>query len=190
MYIMSSFRPPLLPVEMVYPFLCATLTRIICVYSSGGLGSSLLHTCILFVQSSSASLSPPWTRPVLRFLTAVTVSNMVQADQVYNVFLILIFFSWSINLDRAAGCYIMPLAGAYISDYVLGKYRTILYISLVYCAGHLLLALWDGRMGLCAGVQIIHPFLSDVMMVFFNRSSLSDGQLRLLSIEGSAALAA
>ena len=39
--------------------------------------------------------------------------------------------------------YFTPLLGALISDGVLGKYRTILTLSLVYCLGHFALALDD-----------------------------------------------
>lgn len=41
------------------------------------------------------------------------------------------------------GVYFMPLFGAWLSDQVLGRYKTILYVSLFYCAGHLLMALGD-----------------------------------------------
>jgi proton-dependent oligopeptide transporter, POT family len=41
------------------------------------------------------------------------------------------------------GVYFMPLLGAWLSDRVLGRYRTILYISLFYCLGHGVLALTD-----------------------------------------------
>ena len=37
--------------------------------------------------------------------------------------------------------YFFPLAGALLSDTVLGKYRTIFWLSLVYCAGHGALAM-------------------------------------------------
>jgi len=36
--------------------------------------------------------------------------------------------------------YATPFIGAVIADWLLGKYRTILYLSLVYCAGHAVLA--------------------------------------------------
>lgn len=39
--------------------------------------------------------------------------------------------------------YFMPLLGAYVSDRLWGRYRTILWISLFYCAGHGVLALSD-----------------------------------------------
>lgn len=39
--------------------------------------------------------------------------------------------------------YFMPLLGAWVSDRFLGRYRTILWISLAYCAGHGVLAFSD-----------------------------------------------
>jgi POT family proton-dependent oligopeptide transporter len=42
-----------------------------------------------------------------------------------------------------AAAYFFPLIGAVISDVVLGKYRTIIFISLMYCVGHGCLALMD-----------------------------------------------
>lgn len=43
----------------------------------------------------------------------------------------------------AAGAYFFPLIGALIADIWLGKYKTILYLSLLYCVGHGSLALMD-----------------------------------------------
>ncbi|MFT4649266.1 MAG: POT family proton-dependent oligopeptide transporter [Planctomycetota bacterium] len=42
-----------------------------------------------------------------------------------------------------AGAYFFPLIGALIADIYLGKYKTILYLSLLYCVGHGSLALMD-----------------------------------------------
>ena len=39
--------------------------------------------------------------------------------------------------------YFMPLIGAWVSDKLLGRYRTILWISLSYCAGHGVMAMSD-----------------------------------------------
>lgn len=52
-----------------------------------------------------------------------------------------------------AGVYAFPMIGALIADRWVGKYRTILYLSLVYCAGHAVLsafenALWGMYLGL------------------------------------------
>ncbi len=54
-----------------------------------------------------------------------------------------------------ASAYFFPLFGAVISDVWLGKYRTILFLSLVYCVGHLALALDETRIGLYAGLTLI-----------------------------------
>jgi POT family proton-dependent oligopeptide transporter len=40
--------------------------------------------------------------------------------------------------------YLFPVLGSFLSDVFLGKYRTILWLSIVYCLGHLALALMGG----------------------------------------------
>jgi POT family proton-dependent oligopeptide transporter len=42
-----------------------------------------------------------------------------------------------------SAAYLTPLIGAFISDALWGKYKTILYLSLFYCVGHGTLALMD-----------------------------------------------
>jgi POT family proton-dependent oligopeptide transporter len=51
--------------------------------------------------------------------------------------------------------YLLPLAGAFLADAVLGKYRTILILSVVYCFGHLALAIDHTRIGLIIGLGLI-----------------------------------
>jgi POT family proton-dependent oligopeptide transporter len=51
--------------------------------------------------------------------------------------------------------YFFPIVGAIISDAYLGKYRTIIALSIVYCMGHLALALDDTRTGLALGLGLI-----------------------------------
>jgi POT family proton-dependent oligopeptide transporter len=51
--------------------------------------------------------------------------------------------------------YVTPLLGALLSDGLLGKYRTIILLSLVYCAGHFSLAIDDTRWGLAIGLGLI-----------------------------------
>ena len=46
-----------------------------------------------------------------------------------------------------AAAYAMPFFGALLSDGLWGKYRTILRLSLLYCAGHAVLAMVDLPMG-------------------------------------------
>jgi POT family proton-dependent oligopeptide transporter len=51
--------------------------------------------------------------------------------------------------------YFTPFFGALLADAWLGKYRTIILLSLVYCFGHFSLALDDTRMGLLLGQSLI-----------------------------------
>jgi POT family proton-dependent oligopeptide transporter len=51
--------------------------------------------------------------------------------------------------------YFMPLFGALISDIWLGKYRTILLFSVLYCFGFFALAFDQTRLGLSAGLILI-----------------------------------
>jgi proton-dependent oligopeptide transporter, POT family len=54
-----------------------------------------------------------------------------------------------------AAVYCLPILGAFISDGLLGKYRTIMFLSVVYCLGHLTLAIDDTRTGLLWGLALI-----------------------------------
>lgn len=51
--------------------------------------------------------------------------------------------------------YFTPLLGALIADGLLGKYRTIILLSLVYCLGHLALAVDHTKLGLALGLGLI-----------------------------------
>jgi POT family proton-dependent oligopeptide transporter len=51
--------------------------------------------------------------------------------------------------------YVTPILGALLADGLLGKYRTIILLSLVYCAGHFALAIDATRMGLAIGLGLI-----------------------------------
>ncbi len=55
-----------------------------------------------------------------------------------------------------AGVYALPMIGAVIADRFWGKYPTIVWLSLVYCAGHACLAIFDGNLqGSVAGLVLI-----------------------------------
>src|SRR6185436_5494091 len=51
--------------------------------------------------------------------------------------------------------YGLPLLGAFLADAILGKYRTVFWLSIVYCFGHFTLALNDTRIGLLIGLSLI-----------------------------------
>ena len=51
--------------------------------------------------------------------------------------------------------YFTPIIGAIISDAFLGKYKTILLLSVVYCLGHFTLAIDETRLGLLFGLTLI-----------------------------------
>ncbi len=54
-----------------------------------------------------------------------------------------------------SAAYFFPIFGAILSDVLLGKYRTILFLSVVYCFGHLALALDETRLGMITGLGLI-----------------------------------
>jgi POT family proton-dependent oligopeptide transporter len=55
-----------------------------------------------------------------------------------------------------AGVYALPMIGAIIADRLAGKYKTILYLSLVYCVGNAVLAFGEqSRTGMYLGLALI-----------------------------------
>jgi POT family proton-dependent oligopeptide transporter len=54
------------------------------------------------------------------------------------------------------GVYFFPLLGGWISDRFFGKYRTIFWLSLLYCVGHGFLAMFEGnRTGFYTGLFLV-----------------------------------
>ena len=54
------------------------------------------------------------------------------------------------------GVYFFPLLGGWLADRYFGKYNTVLWFSLIYCAGHACLALFeDNRTGFYTGLFLI-----------------------------------
>lgn len=83
-------------------------------------------------------------RAILTLYMTGGLINMSKADAVTAGHL---FFS---------AVYFLPLLGAWIADRWWGRYHTILYISLVYCAGNLVLAFTVGsQVGLYLGLLLI-----------------------------------
>jgi POT family proton-dependent oligopeptide transporter len=54
-----------------------------------------------------------------------------------------------------AAVYLMPIVGGVVADRFFGRYRTILWLSLGYVAGHLTIAAWESAAGLLAGCALI-----------------------------------
>ena len=54
-----------------------------------------------------------------------------------------------------ASNYFFPALGAILADALWGKYKTIIWLSLVYCAGSVVLAVDHTRLGLFAGLGLI-----------------------------------
>jgi proton-dependent oligopeptide transporter, POT family len=55
----------------------------------------------------------------------------------------------------SSAVYFTPIFGALLADIFWGKYKTILSLSVVYCLGHLALAMDDSRTGLALGLTLI-----------------------------------
>ncbi|HEY4309279.1 MAG TPA: POT family MFS transporter [Pirellulales bacterium] len=60
------------------------------------------------------------------------------------------YYSWFLS-----SVYFFPILGALLADGVLGKYRTIFWVSLIYCLGHLVLSIDATRGGLFLGLGLI-----------------------------------
>jgi POT family proton-dependent oligopeptide transporter len=52
-------------------------------------------------------------------------------------------------------CYLTPLAGGWLADRLWGRYRVILWLSLGYVGGHAVIAAFESRWGLFAGLTLI-----------------------------------
>ena len=96
-----------------------------------------------------------WNEAAERFsyygMTSILVLHMVrnlgfpenQAVAAYQIF--------------TAGVYFTPLLGALLADRLWGRYRTILWLSFGYVAGHGVLAIWESPWGLLVGLSLIEP---------------------------------
>ena len=86
-------------------------------------------------------LVPFMTHNLLTASGTLDLMKPEQADAWYHFFVSCLYF--------------LPVLGAFLADAVLGKYRTILILSIVYCFGHLALALDHTRWGLTIGLGLI-----------------------------------
>lgn len=66
--------------------------------------------------------------------------------------------------------YVMPLLGGLIADWFTGKYKMILYVSLLYCVGHACLAMFDENP---TGAREINPgFLLGLLLIAFGAGGI------------------
>jgi POT family proton-dependent oligopeptide transporter len=83
-----------------------------------------------------------------------------------------------------AACYLLPIAGGYIADRWLGKFRTIIYFAIPYIIGHIILGSFTSEVGLyialallAGGSGSIKPNISTLM----GRMYEEQGKSHLLS---------
>ncbi|MBK7877766.1 MAG: MFS transporter [Planctomycetes bacterium] len=99
------------------------------------------------------------------FVHLTTEEAQSQAKDIFHVFV--------------AGVYFFPLLGGWLADRFFGKYRTILWVSIVYCLGHLCLALFEhsppgfyfGLFLIALGSGGIKPLVSTFMGDQFDQSN-------------------
>jgi POT family proton-dependent oligopeptide transporter len=60
---------------------------------------------------------------------------------------------WYHIFDSA--CYLFPILGSFIADIFWGKYKTIIFLSIVYCLGYLILAFFNSKIGLFSGLILV-----------------------------------
>jgi proton-dependent oligopeptide transporter, POT family len=76
-----------------------------------------------------------------------------------------------------ATCWLLPLLGGYIADRFLGKYKTVIYFSVPYIIGHLILGnardpsvLYIAMAFLAIGVGSVKPNVSPLMGMIFEKA--------------------
>jgi proton-dependent oligopeptide transporter, POT family len=95
---------------------------------------------ILYVHMVSLYLNFPGTREGLD--PVVLAAAEAKATQVTHLF--------------NAGVYAFPMIGAILADRLLGKYKVIFWISMIYCAGHAVLSAGDHyAVGMYLGLALI-----------------------------------
>lgn len=75
------------------------------------------------------------------FMTQVLLFEKAHATEVVHLFI--------------GACYLLPLLGSYLADRWIGRYNTILFLSLFYCLGHGVLAMFESANGLYVGLALI-----------------------------------
>jgi dipeptide/tripeptide permease len=83
-----------------------------------------------------------------------------------------------------AGCYFLPLVGGFVADNYLGKFKTIVFFSLPYILGHVVLGfenvycLFTALALLAMGSGVIKPNISTLMGLTYDQERPGDEELR------------
>ncbi len=83
-----------------------------------------------------------------------------------------------------AACYLLPLVGGYLADNFFGKYQTIVWFSLPYILGHVVLGventtcLFIALSLLAMGAGVIKPNISTLMGMTYDQQRPGEEQLR------------
>jgi solute carrier family 15 (oligopeptide transporter), member 1 len=83
-----------------------------------------------------------------------------------------------------AGCYFLPLLGGFVADNYLGKYKTIVFFSLPYILGHVILGienipcLFIAMALLAMGSGVIKPNISTLMGLTYDQMRPGNDELR------------
>src|SRR5262245_47738256 len=90
--------------------------------------SALLMSAMELASQSEREATATDPEALVKVREAIVKEREPAAKEVFHTFVL--------------GVYFFPLLGGWLSDRFLGKYRTILYLSLVYCVGQACLALF------------------------------------------------
>jgi len=125
------------------------------------------------MSNTIASATPAGKTPIPRQIRYIIGNEGCERFSFYGmrniltVFLVTSLLQYLPEADRAGaakhvfhtfviGVYFFPLLGGWLADRFLGKYNTIFWLSLIYCAGHLCLALFESnRTGFYTGLCLI-----------------------------------
>ncbi len=125
------------------------------------------------LSSSTAHPAPRADAPIPRQIRYIIGNEGCERFSFYGmrniltVFLVTSLLTYLPEADRARaakdvfhtfviGVYFFPLLGGWLADRFFGKYHTIFWLSLVYCAGHACLAIFESnRTGFYTGLALI-----------------------------------
>src|SRR6267142_3432331 len=125
------------------------------------------------MESAAQTAAPQVTR-MPRGIPYIVGNEAAERFSYYGMRSILVVFMTKYVLDRSghldlmspeeaksayhfftSSVYLLPFLGAILADAFLGKFKTIMILSIVYCVGHFTLAMDSTRLGLALGLGLI-----------------------------------